>query len=253
MVIFVKLWFALDLSQRETNKAVRKNAHQPSLYQEDQYEQKNSMTYFENQDSNKRQKWKKFTKLNKGVRVSGRRFTTGSYYRNKNEPTKQFNTPGILKCPEIRSGSPEKLQLDSPLKPKAYSSNTNKRQGGYPSNEQFESTAPSKYNQETPTYSSNLSMMQKTKIIAKNANNLQQNVNQSGQVQYLKSASLCQFHKKIFILTDASMLPKSTQNTNETKSKLSKNRILSKNPNWNHNNNLFYQPMGSNVAVSFYL
>ena len=61
-------------------KGERKNIIQASLnskYHDDQGRRKSSTSYLENSNTTAN----RFNKMNKGVRMSGRRFTTGSYKR----------------------------------------------------------------------------------------------------------------------------------------------------------------------------
>ena len=107
-------------------------------YHGDRGKRKSSTSYLEHSNTT----CNHFNKMNKGVRISGRRFTTGSYKRrlgpkqfsyensqyykkNKFEPARQANPRSEgTKYPDLQKlGTPEKACVESPINPKSHSSN----------------------------------------------------------------------------------------------------------------------------------
>lgn len=92
--------------------------------------------------------------------------------------------PDSMKYPDLHLGTPEKGGLETPIKPKSHSSNNKKR-----------STAYSSYPESTK-----IPVINHAKFFNQNSGPIQNHNQQiqgpnTANTQYLKSASLCQFHK----------------------------------------------------------
>ena len=147
-------------------------------------------------------RWTRKQGKNKDVRISGRRFTTGackrqivndqsSYESNELANNRTSNAQALTKLvdfkpTDLQSSTPDKYSKYPVMKVKSGSSYLKKRSIIHPSVDPYQ------------TYNLNKSSELKSTAMNKvDSTPTQHNSN----LQYLKSASLCQFHKKIFILT----------------------------------------------------
>ena len=109
---------------------------QHQIYKSDQANEKELMAYSESW--NNRIQEARGQLKNRGVRISGRRFTTGSYkrrltkdqssestemYKNRTSNTQQLGRLEEIKRADIFSSTPTKNEMDSPWKPQVNSSN----------------------------------------------------------------------------------------------------------------------------------
>ena len=182
---------------------------QMNVYTNEPVIERNAMEYVEVSSN----RFRCTKRKNDGVRISGRRFTTNSYNRkaikehksyenNKNKTSNAYNISKLadLRPCEIQANTPEKHWNNNVFRIKPSSSHRKRRFTAYPPSEPI--SAQNVDTKMDPRYNIVTGSAMKGEVLSDQPAKPQ---------QYLKSASLCQFHKKIFILTgESNRLPYSS-------------------------------------------